>query len=312
LEWFVPTLRQLDYLVAIADAQHFGRAAKRTNTTQSTLSTQLKALEGRIGVELVTRSSPRVQLTPVGEEVVAIARRMLRQAEEIRSIGKRKAGRLSGVLRLGIPPTIGPSLLPRIIPRLRRDFPAVKLFVREDLPKALPVGLEDGTYDVIIAPAPLDRDGFCTAPLYDEALLLVHHVDHPLAAKNEVLWTDLRGLDVLILEAGHQCHDLVQALCEQSGGRVQLDYESTSLDMLREMVATGLGCTFMPGLYVEAKVRGDTNLAIRNIKGHRLARGVAMAWRSAEPRKLELENLVSLIRSELSASKIEGLTCLDV
>jgi LysR family transcriptional regulator, hydrogen peroxide-inducible genes activator len=305
----VPTLRQLDYLVAVADTLHFGRAAKRVHTTQSTLSTQVRALEQRLGTELIDRSTPRVHLTPVGEEVAAIARRMLKQADEIRNIAKKKAGALSGVLRLGIPPTIGPSLLPQVIPKLRVAFPKLKLYVREDLPKALPRGLDDGVYDVIIAPAPLDGDGVSTVPLFDEMLLLVHHADHPLAGKPDVLWEHLRGLDVLTLESGHQCHDLVQALCEQSGAEIHTDYEGSSLDMLREMVATGLGCTFMPALYIDAKVKDDASLLVRSVSGHRLSRIVSIAWRSSDRRQGELENLARLVAQELSRRNVAGLTC---
>jgi LysR family transcriptional regulator, hydrogen peroxide-inducible genes activator len=305
----VPTLRQLDYLVAIADTLHFGRAAERINTTQSTLSTQLKALEDRLGAELVDRSTPRVYLTPIGEEVVVIARRMLRQAEEIRSIAKRKSGVLSGVLRLGIPPTIGPSLLPRVIPKLRSAFPSVKLFVREDIPKALPRGLEVGVYDVIISPDLVQSDEVFSTLLFEEMLLLVHHIEHPLAAKNEIELADLRGLEVLTLEAGHQCHDLVQKICEQSGARIQPDYEGTSLDMLCEMVSNGLGCTFMPALYIDAKVKSDARLAVRGIADHNIPRMVAMSWRRSEPRQRELESLAGLIRAELNANSVFGVRC---
>ena len=133
----MPTLRQLDYLVAIADTRHFRRAAEHTNTTQSTLSSQLKALEERLGLELVERSSTRVVVTPCGEEIVAIARRMLRDAQTIREIAKTRLKGLSGVLRAGVPPTIGPSLLPRAIPLLRRNYPQLQLHVREEPPSRL-------------------------------------------------------------------------------------------------------------------------------------------------------------------------------
>jgi LysR family transcriptional regulator, hydrogen peroxide-inducible genes activator len=307
----VPTLRQLGYLVAVADTLHFRRAAERSNTTQSTLSTQLQALEERLGACLVERTKTRVCLTSVGEDVVTIARRMLRDAEDIRSLAKCASGTLSGVLRVGIPPTIGPSLLPRIIPKICRAFPDLKLHVREDLPKALPVDLEAGHYDIIVLPMAAGTDGVNCAPLFEEQLFLVHHTGHPLNLKKDVSWDDLRGLDVLALEAGHQCHDLVQSLCEQSSARVLRDYESTSLDMLREMVATGLGCTFMPALYVEAKVRADENLAVRRVAGHRISRVVGMAWRNSEPRHRELKSLAGLIRSELSAINIAGVKCLS-
>ena len=298
----MPTLRQLDYLVAIADTLHFRLAAKRVNTTQSTLSTQLKALETRLGLELVERTHSKVLLTPAGAEVVAVARRMLKDAHEIRDISKLRCGKLSGVLRLGVPPTIGPSLLPRIIPGLRKEFPQLRLFVKEDLPAPLSINLEQGNYDVIITPLPLSSNDICHLVLFDEPLFLVLGASHHLAVQKVITWSELKGIDVLALGPGHQCHDLVRSLCEASGARMLLDYEGTSLDMLREMVATGLGCTFMPALFVQARVVSDPSLVVRKIEGHRVSRTVAIAWRKAAVRPRELERLAKLIQEEIGST----------
>ena len=296
----MPTLRQLEYFVTLADTLHFRRAAERVNTTQSTLSAQLKALEERLGVELVERTHSRVMLTSVGEEVVGIARRMLIDAREIRDLAKRRTGKLSGVLRLGIPPTIGPSLLPRVIPKLRDEFPHLKLYVKEELPASLPTGLEQGHYDVIITPLLTANSDQCAAALFEEPLLLVLSALHPLALHKEIAWSDLKDLEVLALAPGHQCHDLVQTLCQSSGARMLFDFEGTSLDMLREMVSTGLGCTFMPGLYVRARIENEPSLVIRSIEGHRVSRTVSIAWRKSTSRRRELERLANLIRAEIA------------
>lgn len=295
-------LRQLEYLVVLADTLHFRRAAERVNTTQSTLSAQLKALESRLGVELVERTHSRVMLTAVGTEVAEIGRRMLTDAREIRELAKRRSGQLSGVLRVGIPPTIGPSLLPRIIPKLNSEFSQLKLFVREELPASLPIGLEQGVYDVVISPLPVMNDTIVATPLFDEPLLLVLSALHPLALKKEIAWTDLKDLEVLALGPGHQCHDLVQTLCQKSGARMLFNYEGSSLDMLREMVSTGLGCTFMPGLYVQARVEHDASLIIRDIKDHRVSRTVSIAWRKSTPRVREMERLTKIIQTEIGTA----------
>lgn len=304
----MPTLRQLEYLVVLADTLHFRRAAERVNTTQSTLSAQLKALEDRLGVQLVERTQSPVMITAVGDEVVAIGRRMLTDAREIRELAKRRSGKLSGVLRVGIPPTIGPSLLPRIIPKLHTEYPQLKLFVREELPASLPIGLEQGSYDVIISPLPVMNNAISVTPLFDEPLLLVLSALHPLALKKEIAWNDLKDLDVLALGSGHQCHDLVQTLCQESGARMLFNYEGSSLDMLREMVSTDLGCTFMPGLYVRARVEHDASLVIRNIKDHRISRTVSIAWRKSTPHVRQLERLTKIIQTEINAA-LANLGC---
>ena len=150
----MPNLRQLEYLVAIADTRNFRRAAERTHATQPTLSGQLKTLETRLGVKLVERTRSQVMITPVGNQVVSIARRMLADAEEIRMLSASGGKELSGVLRLGLPPTIGPYLLPLMIPNLKKHYPDLKLYVREELPSELMSALADGRHDLVLSLMP--------------------------------------------------------------------------------------------------------------------------------------------------------------
>lgn len=146
----MPSLRQLEYLLAIDEQRHFRRAAAKVGVSQPTLSAQISTLEQTLGAQLVERSRSRVLLTPVGNEIAVIARRMLRDAQEIRDVATHKLGEPGGTIRLGLPPTIGPYLLPRVIPRIHRAYPDLKLYVREDMPLNLPEGLDIGKYDVII------------------------------------------------------------------------------------------------------------------------------------------------------------------
>ena len=162
----MPNLRQLEYLVALAETRHFRRAAERAHTTQPTLSEQLKALEERLGVQLVERSRAKVSLTPLGIQVVEIARRMLADAAEIRALATSGGTELSGVVRLGLPPTIGPYLLPSVIPALRKRFPGLKLYVREELPGSLPKSIEEGAHDLIISLLPIGQAALTVAPLF--------------------------------------------------------------------------------------------------------------------------------------------------
>ncbi len=293
----MPNLRQLEYLVALADTRHFRRAAERTNTTQPTLSEQLKVLEDRLGVLLVERSTSRVMLTPIGAQVVEIARRMLRDANEIRNLTASGGKELSGLLRLGLPPTIGPYLLKHVVPALHKRYPNLKLYVREDTPKSLPRALEDGVHDLIVTPLPVHGASLVSIPLFREPLLATVAADHPLAKKKTVSRSDLRGLDVLALGPGHQLHDAMQSLCEDTGSRLRRDYEGTSLDMLREMVVMGLGVTFMPGLYVHSELIRDPNVKTFKLHDKPLFRTIGMVWRKTSPRTDGYKELAEFFRA---------------
>ncbi len=301
----MPNLRQLEYLVAIADTRHFRRAAERVNTTQPTLSEQLKSLEQRLGVQLVERTRSRVVMTPLGSQITQIARRMLSDANEIRSLAASGGRELSGVLRIGLPPTIGPYLLPRVIPELHARYPELKLYVREELPSMLPRSLDEGTHDLVITLLPVNGADLSSVVLYREPLHLLVGIDHPLAAQSRVRKRDLQGQDVLALGPGHQLHDVVQTLCEELGANLRFDYEGTSLDMLREMVATGLGVTFMPDLYVQTMLTRDPSVTCLELEGRSVYRTIGMVWRASSARGATYEQLADLIRTKLSA-KSEG------
>ncbi len=295
----MPNLRQLEYLVAIDETRHFRRAAERANTTQPTLSEQLKSLEERLGVQLVERSRSHVALTPVGTQVVEIARRMLADAAEIRSLATSGGTELSGVIRLGMPPTVGPYLLPAVIPALRTRFPGLKLYVREELPGSLPRSIEEGAHDLVISLLPVAAASLMTEPLFREPLYLAVDQGHRLAKKEKVRRSDLEGEEILALGRGHQLHDAVVALCEDFGAVLRTDYEGTSLDTLREMVAMGLGVTFLPGLYVKTVASRDTNIRTIELADRSLHRTVAVMWRQTSPLQSSYKVFAELVRSRV-------------
>lgn len=292
----MPSLRQLEYLVAIAENRNFRRAAERCNTTQPTLSEQIKALEDRLGAQLVERSRAGAILTPIGADVVTIARRIIKDFNEILSSASKGDDALKGVLRLGVPSTVGPYLLPTVVPPLHKMFPDLKLYVREEIPETLPRALEEGRYDVIMTPLPVRGDELLAVDLFREPLYLTIAADHPLASKTHIGRADLQGQEVLTLGPGHQLHDVVVALCEEFGGRIRLDYEGTSLDMVREMVLTGLGISFMPGLYVRRELCRDPNFKIFQIQGRSIYRTIGLCWRKSTGRRDSFETLANLIR----------------
>mgnify|MGYP003384624914 FL=1 len=289
----MPNIRQLEYLVAIADTLNFRRAAERTNTTQPTLSEQLKTLEERLGAQLVERGRTKVFLTPIGVQVVEIARRVLRDSNEIRQVTASGGKELAGVLRLGLPPTIGPYLLPLVLPNLHKSFPDLKLYIREELPDNLPRSLEDGTLDVAITLLPVSEAELVSRSLFREPLFLVVGADHPLAGRSSVQRADLDGQDVLALGRGHQLHDVVVALCEEFGAHLRYDYEGTSLDTLREMVVMGMGMTFLPGLYVRREIYSDPNLKVLELHGRAMYRTVGIVWRKSSALQSSYERLAS-------------------
>ncbi len=292
----LPTLRQLEYLVAIADTRHFHKAAAKVNASQPTLSGQIKALEKRLGVQLVERSRASVVITETGGKIVTIARRMLRDAAEIRELATGGGDRLSGVVRIGLPPTIGPYLLPSVLPDLRKRYPDLKLYVREDFPQGLPVSLVEGRYDLIITPLPLAFETVHAELLFREPLYLTVSKDHPFASRKRIRRSELAGEDVLALGSGYQLHTVVIALCEACGARARLDYEGTSLETLREMVATGLGVSFFPGLYVKTVLSRDKGLRTLQMSGKALQRSVGIAWRKTSARSARYAELAEMIR----------------
>lgn len=302
----MPSLRQFEYLVALAETRHFRRAAERTGTTQPTLSEQIKALEDRLGTQLIERSRSGALLTPLGAQIVEIARRMLKDANEIRSLAAGGDQTIRGVLRLGLPPTIGPYLLPYVVPTLHKTYPDLKLYVREELPQTLPHTLEDGGYDLIITPLPVRGDDLNIVELFREPLFLTVAADHPLAQKTQVERTDLEGQEILTLGPGHQLHDAVIALCEEYGAKLRLDYEGTSLDMVREMVITGLGITFMPGLYVRRELARDKDIKIFPLHGRYVYRSIGMGWRKTSARVKSFEAIAQLVR-EIADSDFKDL-----
>lgn len=292
----MPSIRQLEYLAALHTTRHFRRAAESVGVSQPTLSAQLKVLEERLGVQLVERDRSSVIFTPVGEEILGVARSVLRDVQEIRDVAASQRGEFGGLIRLGLPPTIGPYLLPRMLPELHKTYPKLKLYVREEVPQILPNSLTEGRHDVLITPLPVIGSEFETVAVFREPLVIVAPADHPLAAMPTIDRIQLRGQSILSLEAGHQLHEQVEAICEDFGAELLLDFEGTSLDTLRQMVAIGMGLSFLPGLYVEATLGNDTSVKALTLKGRSLFRTIGLVWRRTSARSNEFKKLADYTR----------------
>jgi len=276
----MPTLRQLTYLVAIADERHFGRAANRVNVAQPTLSTQFAELEKKLGVRLVERSRSGVSITPLGREIVGRARKVLLDVQEIVDLAASDSSEFKGRLRLGVPPTLGPYLLPYVVPEMHARYPALKLYVKEGTPQRIQEALTSGDLDIILTPTPVENPALDAQPLFEEQLRIVCAPDHRFAKFDSVSLNDLKGEKILTLEPGHYLHDQVRGLCNSCGAELLYDFEGTSLDTLRHMVGMGVGISFFPELYILSEIRSDRELTVLELQHETLTRELCIAWRA--------------------------------
>ncbi|MEZ5876479.1 MAG: hydrogen peroxide-inducible genes activator [Tepidamorphaceae bacterium] len=275
------SIRQIEYLVALADSRHFRRAAEHCGVSQPTLSAQLKALETQLGAQLVERVRSGVVFTPLGEQVLGIARRILLDAQEIRDLALSFGKGLGGTVRLGLPPSIGPYLLAKMLPNLHREYPELRIFVREEIPQTLPRSLQAGRYEVLITPLPIKGADIHTRALFREPLYVAMASDHPLAQKPAIERSDLYGESIMTLESGHQLHEQVETICEEIGARLRFDLEGPSLETLWQMVGMGSGLSFLPGLFVRSVIDQDETVTTRPIKGPPIFRTIGVAWRKS-------------------------------
>lgn len=276
----MPTLRQLEYLVAVADLKHFGRAAQASHISQPTLSQQLRTLEEKLGVSLVERRLSGAELTPVGREIAARARRMLVDVQDIRDLAKRAAAGMAGVLRFGVTPTLGPYLMPEIIAALHREEPDLRLHIREGIPNEQALELSRGQLDMLIGPLPIDGVGLHVEPLFRERLYLVAAQDHPLVSMIPLGKAGLRGMEVLSLDPRHHLHRNITSICADHGMVLLRDYEGTSLDSIRQMAGSGLGLAILPEFYIRSEVGGSAGIRLLEVEGWKETRSIAAAWRA--------------------------------
>jgi LysR family hydrogen peroxide-inducible transcriptional activator len=293
----LPTLRQLRFLVALADELHFGRAAETCHVTQSTLSTGLKELEELLGAQLAERTKRSVLMTPLGEEIAQRARAILAQTEDIVDLAQQQAGVLSGPLRLGTIPTVGPFLLPRALPRLRQRFPGLQLYLREELTENLIAGLRAGRLDAILIARPFDIGDLEFEPLFDDGYQLATAPGHPLAGRKVITGADLAGENMLLLERGHCLQRHALSAFPEAGTRQDETFAATSLATLVAMVEEGLGITLLPQLAIDAGAARHADLSLVPLKGA-CPRHVVLAWRRSSARVEEFKHLAQALREE--------------
>ncbi len=295
-----PSLRQLQYFVTLAETQHFRRAAARLRITQPTLTAQVAALEAGLGVQLFERSRAGTSLTPEGRELCARARAVLQEVQGLCDQAEVATREPAGTYRLGVTPTVGPYLLPHVLPEIHRRFEALRFFVREGAPRLLEDDLIGGQHDLILTALPLVAGDPVVVPLFTEPLQLVLSSEHRLAGKARIEPADLKGEPVLTLEEHHLFHRQIAELCDRFGAHLLRDYEGTSLDTLRQMVVMGMGIAFLPALYVRSEIHQPAELRVATVEGERMERVHALAWRSTSPSSGLFERLAEELRAQVT------------
>jgi len=278
----LPSLRQLRYLVALSEARHFRKAAEAMGISQPSLSLQIGNLEQILGVRLVERGRGPVTLTPEGREVMVRASRIVGEVHGIMDISASLQTGLTGTIRLGTTPTIGPYLMPFVVERLHAKYPDLRLYIREVAPRDLRGELLAGSLDVILTQLPEGGADLTTQRLFREPLLLAMPDDHALAAKTEVVEADLADQNVLSLGPDYAMHAQIATLCQQYGGIMARDYEGTSLDAIRQMVGMGMGVALLPRLYARSEIDSrSSNVTVRPFRRSTVMRSIGLVWRKA-------------------------------
>jgi len=281
-------LRDLRYLVAVADARHFGRAAAKCFVSQPTLSAQLRKLEDSLGVQLIERRPRRITLTEAGEEVVQRARLMLEAADAIVTVAQTRRDPLSGQLKLAMLPTIGPYLLPQVALKLRKALPRLELMLYEYRTEPMLERLHNGEIDVGILALPIQDDSLVTRELYEEPFVVAMPDAHRLAGRSQVKTEDLNNETLLLLEDGHCLRDQALAVCARSGVREKQDFRATSIETLRQMVAAGVGVTLLPTLASRGAYGAARGMTTRPFARPVPSRRIGAAWRRSSARAVAI------------------------
>ncbi len=294
---YLPTLKQLQYLVALHEHGHFGRAADASFVSQSTLSAGIRELESLLGVTLVERSRRVVRFTALGNQVVAKAHRILREAEELADLVQAAGKPLVGELSMSVIPTIAPFLLPRILPRLRRERPELKLFLREETSQTAVESLHHGRADCVLLALPFDTGEVDMAAISEDRLFVAFPANDPRDPPPEVPPSMIEEGRLLLLEDGHCLRDHALAACNRPELRASATMIGTSLHTLVQMVDGGLGLTMLPEMALDAGILTGTGVVARPLKARNASRRIALIWRKNSPRRDDFELLAEELRA---------------
>ena len=294
---YLPTIKQLQYLVALHEHGHFGRAAEASFVSQSTLSAGIRELESLLGVTLVERSRRVVRFTPLGNAVVAKAHRLLREAEELSDLVQAAGQPLSGELRMSVIPTIAPFLLPRLLPRLRKERPQLKLFLREETTGDALESLHHGRADCVLMALPYATGEVESETICHDRLFVAFPEGEPETLPDVIPPAMIDEGKLLLLEDGHCLKEHALAACNRPELRASATMIGTSLHTLVQMVDNHLGLTMLPEMALDAGILHETNVVARPLKGTHTSREIALVWRPNSPRAEEFRLLADELRA---------------
>jgi LysR family hydrogen peroxide-inducible transcriptional activator len=299
----LPSLQQLRFLCALAEQCHFGRAAESCAVTQSTLSGGIKELEARLGVTLFERSHRHVMLTPLGKEIATRAQRLLVDAEELVGLARNAQEPLSGPLRFGVIPTVGPYVLPSLLLHLGTELPKLKLYVREAQTAVLLDKLAAGELDLLLAAIPFELGDVEAMEIAEDPIVVAMPRNHPLGRHRVVRRDDLAHEQLLLIEDGHCLRSHSLQACRIVDPIHNEVFQATSLRTLIQMVAADLGITLMPQIAVDSELASARNVVVRPLSPDNPFRTLVLAWRSTSSRGDEFRLLGNLIRESLTGTK---------
>ena len=292
-------IRDLTYLIAVAEEKHFGNAAKRCFVSQPTLSAQLKKLEEELGVQLFERSNRQVLVTPIGEDICRQARDILNDIEQLKRSAKAATDPLSGTLHLGIIPTLAPYLLPLIIAPLKNQLPDLELLLREEQTHVIVNKLSKGELDAIILALPIDDNQFVCEELFDETFFVAMPADHPLNKHKEIKLSQLKNETLLLLEDGHCLRDQALDVCKISDIKEKPGFKATSLETLRHMVSVGIGITLLPELSIRHLDKRQKLMAVKPFTNPEPFRRIALLWRKHSAKNACCQEIAEIIRNHV-------------
>lgn len=295
-------LRDLRYVVAVAETRHFGRAAERCFVSQPTLSGQIKKLEEQLGVVLFERTNRAVNVTPIGEAILIHARQIIEQAECIVQLAQAHQDPLAGPLRVGAIPTLSPYLMPLILLPLKQKHPQMKLVLSEETTDTLIMRLHNHEIDAALLATTVDEDDFDSLALFDEPFWIAHPSDHPFYLKDTITRKDLDDTELLLLAEGHCLSDQVMDLChlkQRNSGGEMADLRASSLETLLELVGAGFGSTLVPALAMRGSWTSGSGVVARELGFKDARRRVSLVYRKSYPRKQALQAFAAIIWQNL-------------
>lgn len=281
-------LRDIQYMVAVGDLEHFGKAAEQCHVSQPTLSGQIKKLEEQLGVTLFERNNRRVMPTEIGNSLLAIGRRILRDAEQMKALAEQSRDPLAGNFRLGAFPTLSTYLFPALTPQLRRMLPQLRLILIEEKTQQLLTQLHDGSIDAALLALPIHDDSLVSLPLFEDPFSLAMHPSHPLAARAQVRMDEISPYRLMLLDEGHCLRDQALEVCQLHALDIEQDVRATGLETLRQMVKIGTGITLMPEIALRPNEADIVYIPIEPAP----SRTIGLVWRKTSTRLPVIQSLL--------------------